>query len=357
MAAEPGASRPPTCVTRTEELMDLSFRLAALAPGLLLTIVIAAFARASTAVLPSYVSEVSVGVLAGLVLANIRPLPSRLLPGVKFSAGTVLRAGIVLLGARLSFGDVVATGLGSLLSIAAGVCLIIGLTIALARSLKLPMRLAILLGAGTAICGNSAIVAIAPVVEADETEVAVAVGMITLFGTLAVIVYPMIALAAGMSADVYGQWVGLAVSDTSQVTAAAFAHSDQAGNTATVVKLTRNTLIGPAVIAAGLLYPVLTRGTAARSVSRPGILKVTPPFVLGFLALAFLNSIGALPQGLSEALYEVARSLILLALVGLGLQTSLRQVRSVGTGPLWAAISLVTALSVLALLLTLWSGA
>ncbi len=314
---------------------------------------LAVAARIATGALPPYVSEVSVGILAGLAIANVGQVHQALAAGIGFAASALLRVGIVLLGARLSLDQVVATGAGSLLIILLGFVVVAAVIILLGRVLGVPPRLALLIGVGTAICGNSAIVATAPIIEAEESDVSFAVATITLFGTAAVILYPLIGLISGMSDGLYGQWVGMAVNDTSQVTAAAFAYSDEAGDTATIVKLTRNALIGPVLVAIGVIYPLLRAapGDSGR-IEVWKVMRSVPLFVLGFIALAALNSLGAVPPVLGSAAYDVAKFVILMALVALGLRTSLRRLRSVGLGPLWVGLTAAVALSAMALTLS-----
>jgi uncharacterized integral membrane protein (TIGR00698 family) len=281
-------------------------------------------------------------------------LPAALKPGIKFSMGPLLRLGIVLLGARLSFGDVIATGLGSLLVIAACMAFALAAVMTLARLAGLPPRLAALLAVGTAVCGNSAIAATAPVIEAEERDVSFAVATITLFGTLAVLLYPFIGHAIGLTDAVFGHWAGVAVNDTSQVTATGFAYSNPAGETATIVKLTRNTLMGPLIVLIGILY---VRSGMARSEeqvrrkSRLQWLKLVPLFVVGFVALAAINSLHLIPGELASPLNEASKALILVALVAVGLNTDVSRLREVGPRPLYVGFLAAAMLSVLGLLL------
>jgi len=327
-------------------------RLQALLPGLLLVVALAAVARLSTQLLPSIISEVTVGIGLGLIVANVVRLPAAVKPGIKLSMGTLLRLGIVLLGARLSFGDVLATGVGALLVIAACMAFALGLVVALGRLLGLPARLAALIAVGTAVCGNSAIAATAPVIEAEERDVSFAVATITLFGTLAVLLYPLIGHALGFSDAFFGRWAGLAVNDTSQVTATGFAYSQAAGDTATIVKLTRNTLMGPLVVLIGALYLRAGMARAAdkvQSASRWRWARLVPLFVLGFIGMAALNSIGLIPAVALGPIAEASKALILVALVGVGLNTDVKQLRAVGVRPLYAGFLAAACLSLFAL--------
>jgi uncharacterized integral membrane protein (TIGR00698 family) len=332
----------------------LAGRTAAILPGLALVVALAVLARASTLFLPKIISEVTVGIGLGLLVANAFRPPAATKPGIKLSMGPLLRLGIVLLGARLSFGDVLATGLGALLVIVACMALALAVVMGLARLAGLPPRMAALLAVGTAVCGNSAIAATAPVIEAEERDVSFAVATITLFGTLAVLLYPLIGHALQLSDSAFGHWAGVAVNDTSQVTATGFAYSAAAGEVATVVKLTRNTLMGPLIVLIGVLY---LRSGMARSAdhvqraSRLQWLKLVPLFVVGFMALAALNSIGLVPAALVSPIGEASKALILVALVGVGLNTDVSRLRAVGPRPLYVGFLAAAALSVVALLL------
>lgn len=323
-----------------------------LLPGLLLVIALAAGARVSTQALPGVIGEVTVGIVLGLVVANLVRPPPPFNAGIRFAMGVPLRLGIVLLGARLSFGDVLSTGIGALVVIVACMAFALALVTALGRLLGLPPRLAALIAVGTAVCGNSAIAATAPVIEAKESDVSFAVATITLFGILAVLLYPLIGHALGLSDSFFGHWAGVAVNDTSQVTAAGFAYSEAAGETATVVKLIRNTLMGPLIVVIGVLY--IRSGMAAseehvQEASRLPWVKLVPLFVVGFVAMAALNSLSLLPAGALSPISEASKALILVALVGVGLNTDVSQLRSVGWRPLQAGFLAAAALSVFAL--------
>lgn len=321
-------------------------------PGIAVVLTMAVCARLATLWLPSFAGEVLVGMLAGLAAANIGTLPSILKRGVKVSSSTFLRAGIVLLGAQLSVGDAVQTWSGAAVNIVTCVAAVALMMIILTRLLRLPPRLAALIGVGTAICGNSAIVATAPVIQAKDSELTFAVATITLFGTAAALAYPLVGLSLGMPDLQYGLWVGLSVNDTSQVTAASFAFSEAAGETATVVKVARNSLIGPAIVVIGVVYPWLA-GVRRESTDSLGkaLLRSVPLFVVGFIALMILNSVGAIAPTVADGLYGAAKFLILAAMVALGLQTDLRGIQRIGFKPLWAGLTVASTLTVIALVL------
>jgi uncharacterized integral membrane protein (TIGR00698 family) len=329
----------------------LSFVPAGVVAGLLLVGALAAAARGVTAFLPEVISEITIGVVAGIVVASVVGVPEVFRPGIRFAVHRLLRLGIVLLGARLSVDAIVGTGATALVVILACVAFAFGAVLLLSRVSGIPPRLATLIAVGTAICGNSAIVATAPIIKAEDREVSFAVATITLFGVAAVIVYPWIGSLLGLSDSVFGVWAGVAVNDTSQVTASGFAYSTGAGDIATIVKLTRNLLIGPVLVVVGLLAARGAGGEEApRGFTLRSLAQVVPLFVLGFIAMAALNSIGLIPGEAKAPLGEAARILILLALCGVGLGTDVRALLRVGPKPLYVGLLSALGLALLGLL-------
>ena len=343
-------------------------------PGLLLVLVVALLARFLQSQIPGptlnrAISEILVAVLIGLVVRNTLRLPARTQPGITFAIHHLLRLGIILLGLRLSLQDVIATGLSSLFLIILCIAFALALAFSAGRLLKIPIRLATLIGVGTAICGNSAIVATAPTIEAKEDEVGFAVATITLFGLLAVIFYPLIGQSLHLTDRVFGIWSGTAVNDTSQVVATASAYSPAALNIATVVKLTRNTLMAPIIVLIGLVYQRMGEKTQATKFT---LGKVVPLFVLGFLAMSLVRTLGVaagfFPQNVAQpgnlianaaflnSLDEVSKFLILMALAGIGLGTNVSSLRTIGLKPFVAGLCVASVLAVVSLILIVRLG-
>jgi len=322
------------------------------APGLLAVIILAAAAYASTLVLPGIFGAVTVGLFLGILVANVRPMPT-IDAGARLARGWFLPVGIVLLGARLSLADILSTGLGAIAVLIIDIVLVLTVTLLLGRALGLSPKLSALIGVGTAICGNTAIVATAPVIKAEERDVSFAVATITLFGTAAVIVFPLIGHALGMSDNLFGHWAGAAVNDTSQVAATGFSYSTEAGETATIVKLTRNTLMVPVIFAVGTWFATRETGSAADSEERRNWLrsarKAVPPFLLGFLGMALLNSAGLIPDDLADLFVRVSQVLIVMALVGVGLSTKLASLRQTGPAPFLMGLVVAVILAIVSL--------
>jgi uncharacterized integral membrane protein (TIGR00698 family) len=314
----------------------------------------------------SPVSGVPVAIVLGLLLRNSLPLPPRLTPGLKWATSTLLRAGIVLVGIRLSVFDVLKLGLAGLpvvvLAVSAGLLFVTWFN----RRLGLPARLGTLIAAGTSICGVTAIVSTAPAIDADEREVAYAVANVVAFGLLGMLTYPYLAHALLTHSETVGLFLGTSVHDTSQVMGAALTYRQVYGDevvlrTATVTKLTRNLFLAAVI-------PLLSWWHARESGAQPGAARTAhwtqhiPGFVVGFLLMAVVRSAGDYSLGTTGAalgLFDAAawtratatvgdvwasRWLLGTAMAAVGLNTSLAVFRGVGLRPF--VVGLVGALVV-----------
>ena len=317
-------------------------------PGLAAAVAVAIVARLTALVLPPAFSEVLIAVLLGIVVANSGVLPASAAPGLRFAVQRVLRLGIILLGARLSLLDVAQIGAGAFVLVVAMMTIAFGFAILAGRVAGLPRPLALLIGVGTAVCGNSAIVATAPVIDAEDRDVSFAVATITLFGTLAVFVYPLVGHALGLASPVFGVWSGVAVNDTSQVVAASTAYSPEARDIATVVKLVRNTLMAPLIVLIAWWWGRYARPVEDRAV-RSGALRAFPLFVLGFLFMALLRTVGVIDRPLAAPIDEIARASILVALAGVGLSTRLAEMRITGPRPFYVGFGTALVMASLSL--------
>lgn len=319
-------------------------------------------------------SEILVAVLLGLYVGNAFPLNKNIRAGARFALQRLLRIGIILLGLRLSLQDVAATGVKALLLVVICISLALALAYLAGRLFRIPPRLAALIGVGTAICGNTAIVATAPVIEANEEEMGFAVATITLFGLLAVLIYPLIGHAIGLGEQQFGLWAGTAVNDTSQVVAVAAIYSDLSLNVATIVKLTRNTLMAPLIILIGLVYTravKLNDQVQDNQSKRFEWGKLVPGFIIGFLVMAMVRSIGialgVFPQSVSQpgdlrtaaailkGIDGLSKFLILMALAGVGLNTNLSSLRRIGLKPLLVGTCVAFLLAAISLSLILFT--
>jgi uncharacterized integral membrane protein (TIGR00698 family) len=289
------------------------------------------------------------------------------MPGATIAARYALRAGIALLGARLTLGQLLATGAASIVGIIAVVSVALVLGTWLARRLGLVPPLSALITVGMAICGNSAILALSPIIGAKHRDTAYAVSTITIFGLIGVLLLPVLGRLLGLSDGVFGTWAGLAVNDTAQVVATGYAFSPAAGDVATVVKLTRNLAILPVLL--GATWLVARAGSAAPAAgadpSRPTLSRAAmvgravPWFVIGFVIVAGLRSAGLLdvplPSGgtLADLCSTLAAMLILVALAGVGMATDVRSLGAAGARPFVLGASLWVVIGLLGLLVAL----
>jgi uncharacterized integral membrane protein (TIGR00698 family) len=290
------------------------------------------------------VSEVTVAILIGLIVGRLPAVRSAVFaPGLRVAAERLLRLGIILLGAKLSVTQIAGIGLPALAIIVATMTAALSVVLVLSRLVSVDGRLAILLAVGAAVCGNTAVVATSPVIGARPRDTAYAVATVTLFGTIAVFAYPLIGHAAHLGDPVFGLWSGIAINDTSQVVAASAAYSPGAFEVATVVKLIRNALMAPLLLGIAWAW---SRRTGEAGDTRTGLRRAVPLFVLGFLALSALRSVGVVDAGLATTFEAIARALVLVALAAVGLSVRLDDLRRVGPKPLLVGLGVALVIGV-----------
>ncbi|MEM8876588.1 MAG: putative sulfate exporter family transporter [Pseudomonadota bacterium] len=255
----------------------------------------------------------------------------RCVAGIEFTAKTILRLGVALLGVRISIDLLLQLGFDLIALVAVGVVLTILVGLAGARLLGRGWRLALITGGSVAICGASAAMAIAAVLpknEHSERNLIFTVLGVTILSTLAMIAYPMLIQLFELDDRAIGVFLGGTIHDVAQVVGAGFSVSDEAGDAATLVKLFRVMMLAPVV----LIFALAVRSSGADipdDTKRPPLI---PGFVLAFLAFAALNSIGAVPQMVSEGLSDLSRWALLIAIAAVGMKASLRRIMDVG-GP------------------------
>lgn len=274
-------------------------------------------------------------VAGGALLANARLLPPSAAPGLELCAKRVLRVGVVLLGLRLSVAQVVRLGGPGLLLVAAVVTATFFGTRAVARRIGVSDGLGLLVAVGFAICGASAIAAVEAVSDAEEEEVAFAVALVTLCGSLSIVLLPVLRVPLGLELAAFGQFVGASVHDVTQVVATAAAAGPAALGPAVVVKLTRVVLLAPLVVLLGR-----RAGRAGPGPAGPGVGsgRAAPPlvplFVAGFLAAVVVRSLGILPDGWLGPIARVEQLVLAVALFGLGAGVRVSRLRAIGARPL-----------------------
>ena len=268
--------------------------------------------------------------------------------GITFCSKKILQYSIIFIGFGMNIRTVLATGGQSLAVMLCTIAASLLTAFLMGRVLKVPGNTATLIGVGTSICGGSAIAATAPVIEADDREVAYSISTIFLFNILAVFIFPALGRVFHMTDTGFGIWAGTAINDTTSVVAAGFTFSDAAGELATIVKLTRTLMIIPITLALTVhcTWKRKQQGTAAAS--NYSIVKIFPWFVLGFLLTAILNSTGWIPSAASSWLNELGKFGIMVAMAGIGLNTNLKSLVKNGVRPIalglccWFVVAVVS---------------
>ena len=282
-------------------------------------------------------SPLVVGITLGAIVGNVWGVPDVLAVGVRFCARTLLRVGIVVLGLRLSMGDVAGLGADGLIVVAMVVTITFFGTQWIARRLGVGRDLGLLVATGYSICGASAIAAVNGVVHADEEETAYAITLVTICGTLSIFVLPFVADRIGLVGAEFGTWVGASVHDVGQVVATASTGDAAAVEAATVVKLTRVVLLAP-LVALVSLSARRRRPASLSAASNDAAVEQHPPllplFVVGFLAAMLVRSSGVLGDDVLDVAATLEKVLLTFALVAMGMGVRFVQMRRLGARPL-----------------------
>lgn len=293
-------------------------------------------------------------VLIGVLISVVSRPTGRLAPGIAYSGKFVLQLAVVLLGAQLSLESIAVVGAESLPVMLSSltVCLIAAWLIG--RALSIDRDIRTLIGVGTGICGASAIAATAPVIKARSSDISYAISTVFLFNIIAVIVFPAVGHALGMTPHAFGLFAGTAVNDTSSVVAAASVFSAAALGFAVVVKLVRTLMIIPITITLAVMQDRReaasgTREGAPERWTATRILKLVPWFLVGFVCVACIASTGVIAVPVVDAATELSVFLVATALAGIGMSTDLRAIRSAGIRPLLLGgmLSLIVAVTTL----------
>ena len=321
-------------------------------PGLLLAIVVALVALGLGRLMPLVGGPVF-GIVLGILIRNLVAPGAQFTPGIQFAGKQILQWSIIALGFGLSLNQVAKTGLESLSVTLVTMTVAFLAAWALGRALKVHDKLKILIGVGTAICGGSAIAAVTPIIKPDENDTAFAISTIFLFNLVAVLLFPLLGHLLHLSDLGFGLWAGTAINDTSSVVAAGYSFSKEAGDYATIVKLTRATLIIPVclVLAFAVAWREKKKGSTDFSLRR-----IFPWFILWFLVASAIRTAGLLPAGILPAIHLLAEFLIIVALTAIGLSANLRRMASTGLRPILLGLGVWAAVSISSLLVQLVIG-
>ena len=327
-------------------------------PGLIMAAAVATIAFILESLVknntPVVVSPLVLAVVLGALISNFGFLPETCRIGLGFSARNLLRLGIVVLGLQLSFAQVGELGTPGLALVIVVVTITFTGTQWLGKKMGLSSGLSLLVATGFSICGASAIAAMRPVSDADDDEMAYAIALVTICGTLAIFLLPVTGELIGFDSAQFGSWVGASVHDVAQTVATAASGNDDAQHAAIVVKLTRVMLLAPLVAGVSFARRRKLIRTHTTQPDRPQakLPPVVPLFILGFIVAVTTNSVFDLPNSVLANAKTIEKSLLACALVGLGVGVDARKLRRVGSRPLalglisWMLIATLSAVGV-----------
>ncbi len=362
--AAPARPVPPAAVAKPPFPGRLARGAVRLLPGLLLcgaaTLGAMALQAGEEAVFGRvWLEALVLAILIGTAVRTAWTPGERWHAGVAFGAKTLLEVAVVLLGASLSVGTIMAAGPGLLAGIAGVVAAAILLSYGIGRALRLPRRMAVLVACGNSICGNSAIAAVAPVIGADSDDIASSIAFTAVLGVIVVLALPLLVPLLHMTGLQYGVLAGLTVYAVPQVLAATAPVGLVAVHIGTLVKLVRVLMLGPVVLGLSLVASRLREETdesaphlTAGDRPKPGRIAVhhlVPWFIMGFLALAGVRSAGLIPAAALEPISSVATMLTVLSMAALGLGVDVRVVARAGTRVVVAVTASLLALGAISL--------
>ncbi|MDG9924711.1 MULTISPECIES: putative sulfate exporter family transporter [unclassified Pseudomonas] len=329
-------------------LTQINDRARQLAPGISVSLVVAA---AATFLSEHYGAPVMLfALLLGLSL-NFLAAEGKCKAGIEFTARTVLRVGVALLGMRITLEQIAALGWKPLALVVILVVVTISVSVLAAKALGFKRIFGMLTGGATAICGASAALALAAALpshpQKEKATLFTVIGVSAL-STLAMILYPMIANALGLSPQEAGVFLGATIHDVAQVVGAGYSMSPETGDIATVVKLMRVAMLLPVIVAAAMVTRLQGAETAGE---RPPLL---PWFAVGFLILACVNSTGLVPEVVQGGVNELSRWCLVVSIAALGMKTQLKELASVGIKPILLMVGETIFLVILVLLLLRW---
>ncbi|MBM6755109.1 YeiH family putative sulfate export transporter [Collinsella tanakaei] len=300
-------------------------------------------------------------ILFGMVLALIVPerTAAPLQTGVKFTSKTILQYAVILLGFGLNLTQIAKVGMTSLPIIVSTIATSLIVSYVLCRALKIPSKISTLVGVGSSICGGSAIAATAPVIDADDEEIAQSISVIFLFNVIAALVFPTLGGMLGLSNEGFGLFAGTAVNDTSSVTAAAAAWDGMhpGANTldeATIVKLTRTLAIIPITLALAFMQVRRAKRAAAagegngEAAGTFDLKKISPFFIIFFVLASVITTVFALPAEVTVPIKELSKFFIIMAMAAIGFNTNIVKLVRTGGKPIlmglvcWIAIAAVS---------------
>lgn len=325
-------------------------------PGIIFALVLAIIATLLGKLAPIIGGPVF-GIVLGILISSFWKKPDYTKKGLGFASKKILQWSIIALGGGLSLTQVYKVGISSLYVMIFTLSAAFITAFGVGRLMGIPIKLTSLIGMGTAICGGSAIAAISPIIEADDEDIAYSISTVFIFNVIAVLVFPALGHLMGFSDKAFGLWAGTAINDTSSVVAAGYSFSNAAGAYATIVKLTRTTMIIPISLIFAAVVAVRKKKEANKSGEvNYSFKKIFPWFILWFLIASLLNTAGIINGQLAGIMTEIGKFFIVVALSAIGLNSNLKQMLKTGFKPMLLGLIVWASVTVVSLIVQFTSG-
>ncbi|MGG2076048.1 YeiH family protein [Lysinibacillus irui] len=319
--------------------------------GILLTLLIALVAKyIATFPFFSILGQLVIAIIVGMAWRAAFKVQDTWQVGIAFSSKKLLRLGIILLGMRLNLADIYHAGASVFLIAVINLLFALIVVYGLTKMLKVDQKLGILTACGTAICGAAAVVAIAPQIKANQKETAVGAAIVALLGTVFTLIYTVLYSILDLTPTEYGIFAGGTLHEIAHVIAAASAGGNEAIDIAVIVKLTRVALLVPVAIIIGIFYRRMDKSEEKKGFT----LSIIPWFILGFLAMSAINSLGIIPANVAQAFVNIAYILIAMAMAGLGLNVEIKTFKELGVKAFIAGLVGSVCLSILGYILVIF---
>lgn len=284
-------------------------------PGIALATVVGLVGHFASAYTPGWLNGILLALLLGMVVGNVTRLPAALSPGIGFTSSKLLELSVIFLAFGINYGHIAALGGGAFAVVALMVLAMVLITFFLAKRVRCPGSTGWLVGFGTAICGSSAIAALAPRVARNKEDVGIAMAVVNLFGSIGMVVLPLVLAGLGLTDQQLGTIIGGTLHSVGNVVGAGYAMGDGVGEAATTIKLARVALLSPALI---LFNYLVNRNEAA---SWREHLRL-PWYLWGFLGITLLTSVLEVPDGALKAMDLSGKLALTIALAAIGLKVS-----------------------------------
>lgn len=300
-----------------------------------------------------HVGSSIIALLIGITVRSTLGVQDTYKPGLNLASKKILRIGIILLGTGLNFSQLLGVGKYSLFVMFFTLIAAFGSGYIFGKMFGINWKLSSLISAGTGICGGSAIAALSPIIESDDSDFAYAISATFIFDVVMIILFPILGNMMGLSDMAFGLWTGTAINDTSSVVAAGYTYSDAAGDFATIVKLTRTTAIVPIAIIFSVISARLNRRGSTEKVS---VKKLFPWFILWFIFASILNTLGFISPEIQSLFKSISKFSMIMALGAIGLKTDLKKMLNSGVEPMILGFLVSTVVVVVSLVVQYLTG-